>query len=434
MRLSLNRAEALLAGDKIAVAEAARTLLKPLKHNFVERPWGGTLIRSFKGLYPLPDQPMMSGLGLGESFELSAWDDDAETRAHPSRLRFSDGSEVSLPELLRACGEDLLGSEFVSRYGKAFPLLPKILDIKELLSVQGHPEGNTEVYVIIDAEPGATLRLGFCQDIESEVLVSELRKGREQQEALLGAFAEVIDPAELQGVLSVWMSRRHEPLSALAKNTKIATSEQWQAVGHLLTDLKALYWRVLDSMNVISVQPGQVIYNANPRRILEQTGRTPSSEVHALGNPDNKEILALEIRLPGPTLRAWDNVRFPVRDIDVEAAIAALNWRRTEAGEFIVMPEEVADRPGTFCSVDSQAFRLEHLKPERDFSVFVPQEPPHCLHAIRGRAQLLDSGGSRLGDLEQGESALVPVAVGSYRVESLAPDTEVLKVSLPVNA
>ena len=39
-----------------------------------------------------------------------------------------------------------------------------------------------------------------------------------------------------------------------------------------------------------------------------------------------------------------------------------------------------------------------------------------------------------LGDLEQGESALVPVAVGSYRVESLAPDTEVLKVSLPVNA
>jgi hypothetical protein len=27
----------------------------------------------------------------------------------------------------------------------------------------------------------------------------------------------------------------------------------------------------------------------------------------------------------------------------------------------------------------------------------------------------------------------VPIAVGSYRVESLAPDTEVLKVSLPVN-
>ena len=102
MRLRSTQAEALLAGDKIAVAEAARTLLKPLKHNFVERPWGGALIRSFKGLYPLPDQPMMSGLGLGESFELSAWDDDAEARAHPSRLRFSDGSEVSLPELLRA--------------------------------------------------------------------------------------------------------------------------------------------------------------------------------------------------------------------------------------------------------------------------------------------------------------------------------------------
>ena len=434
MRLSPTRAEALLAKEETAVSEAARTLLKPLKTNFVERPWGGMLIRSFKGLCPLPDQPEASGVGLGEAFELAAWDDDEEARAHPSRLRFRDGSEISLPELLRACGEDLLGPEFVSRYGKALPLLPKTLDIKELLSVQGHPEGNTEVYVIIDAEPGATLRLGFCEDIQPGTFTSELRKGREQQEALLGAFAEAVDPADLQGVLSPWMSRRHEPLSALAKNTEIATVEQWQAVGHLLTDLKALYWRVLDSMNAIPVQPGQVIYNANPRRILEQTGKAPSAEVHALGNPDNKEILALEIRRPGPTFRAWDNVRFPVRDIDVEAAIAALNLRRTEASEFIMTPEEVADRPGTFCSVDSDAFRLEHLKPEKGLSVFVPREPPHCLHAIRGRAQLLDSGGSRLGDLEHGESALVPVAVGSYRVESLAPDTEVVKVSLPISA
>ena len=434
MRPSPTRAEALLARDENAVREAARTLLKPLKTNFVERPWGGMLIRDFKGLCPLPDQPAVSGFGLGEAFELAAWDDDEEARAHPSRLRFSDGSEVSLPELLRVCGEDLLGPEFVSRYGKALPLLPKTLDIKELLSVQGHPEGNTEVYVIIDAEPGATLRLGFCEDIEPETFASELREGRRQQEALLAAFAEAVDPAELQAVLSPWMSRRQEPLSALTKNATIGTAQQWQAAGHLLTDLKALYWRVLDAMNAIPVQPGQVIYNANPRRILEQTGKAPSAEVHALGNPDNKEILALEIRRPGPTFRAWDNVRFPIREVDVEAAIAALNLNRTETSEFIMTPEAVVDRPGTFCSVDSDAFRLEHLKPIKDLQVLVPPQPPHCLHAIRGRAQLFDSSESILGELEQGESALVPVGVGSYRVESLARDTEIIKVSLPMNA
>ena len=45
------------------------------------------------------------------------------------------------------------------------------------------------------------------------------------------------------------------------------------------------------------------------------------AEVHALGNPEGREILALEIRRPGPTFRAWDNVRFPVRDVDVDAAL-----------------------------------------------------------------------------------------------------------------
>jgi len=428
------QAEALLAGDQDAVAEAAGRLLKPLRTNFVERPWGGLVIREFKGLCPLPDQSIVNGLGLGESFELAAWDEDAEARAHPSRLRLSDGSEIRLAELLRERGTDLLGREFVARYGRAFPLLPKILDIKELLSVQAHPEGNTEVYVIIDAEPGATLRVGFCEDVHPESFEATLLKGRQQQEALLTALGGAVDPTELQGMLSPWLAQRQAPLSALPTIANSEASEPWHAVAGLLTDLKALYWRVLDSMNAIPVEPGQIIYNANPARILAQTGRAPSAEVHALGNPENKEILALEIRRPGPTFRAWDNVRFPIREVDVGAAIAALNLRRTEVDEFLINPERVLDRPGIFCSIDSDAFRLEHLKPTRGVSVVVGPEPPHCLHAIRGRARFTSSSGSEIGELEQGESALVPVAVGSYRMESLAPDTEVIKVSLPVSA
>ena len=205
-------------------------------------------------------------------------------------------------------------------------------------------------------------------------------------------------------------------------------------VGALLTDLKALYWRVLDSMNAIPVEAGQVIYNATPRRILRETGKGPSAEVHALGNPENKEILALEIRRPGPTFRAWDNVRFPIRDVDASSAIAALNLRRTGIEEFVVAQKAVAGRPGIFCSVDSEAFRLEHLRPTESLTVTVPMEPPHCLHAIRGCARITSSKGAELGELQQGESALVPIDVGGYQAEALAPETEIVKVSLPVGA
>lgn len=434
MRRSRTRAEALLAGDESALAQLSRTLLKPLKTNFVERPWGGMLIRGFKGLCPLPDQPSVSGLGLGEAFEIAAWDEDTEAREHPSRLRLADGSEIDLPDLLRVGGEVLLGAEFVSRYGNAFPLLPKTLDIKELLSVQGHPEGNTEVYVIIDAEPGATIRLGFSEDIQPARLESELLEGRRQQQALLETLGGAVEPAELQAILSPWMAKRGTPPAAMSVNPEVGRPDQWRSVADTLTDLKALYWRVLDSMNTIPVEPGQVIHNANPRRIVEGTGRAPSAEVHALGNPEQREILALEIRRPGPTFRAWDNVRFPIREVDIGSAIAALNLSRTEPAEFVVDPEEVVGQPGTFCSVDSEAFRLEHLKPTDGRPVIVPRGSPHCLHAIRGRARVSSSRGSDLGDLEHGESVLVPVAVGSYRVESLAPDTEIIKASLPPGA
>ncbi|GIT14771.1 MAG: hypothetical protein CM1200mP36_05270 [Gammaproteobacteria bacterium] len=82
------------------------------------------------------------------------------------------------------------------------------------------------------------------------------------------------------------------------------------------------------------------------------------------------------------------------------------------------MPEEVADRPGTFFSGDSQAFRLEHLKPRKLFSV-----------RSTGAASLLQpfEVEPNLGPVDPawdlaGRVRLVPVAVGSYRVESLAPE------------
>ena len=85
-------------------------------------------------------------------------------------------------------------------------------------------------------------------------------------------------------------------------------------------------------------------------------------------------------------------------------------------------------------SVDSPSFRVEHLRPEPTAGVEIPAEQPHCLHAIRGGARFLNAESQPIGELDQGESAIVPIGVGAYRVESVADVAEIIKVSLPIGA
>ncbi len=426
-------AEALLApGAPAALVGNLRSkLIKPVATNFVERPWGGTMIREFKGFSPLPEDDMRTGFGLGESFEIAACDADPEAREYPSRVRLADGSLISLADLLAVHGETLLGAGFVAQHGAGFPLLPKILDIKELLSVQAHPPGHTEVYVIIAAEPGATIRVGFNADIDALSMKAGLGHGLEHQQRLLDLLQPDVDPGGLQAVVADWFARRPARTDALesALVPHFVPADRWSAARELLDSLKTLYSETLDTLNAIPVTPGQVIHNATPQRVLEGSGRLASAEVHALGNPERREILALEIRRPGPTLRAWDNVRFPVRAVDVDAAFDAMNLSRTEPGEFLVTPTPVAGRPGAFLSIDSESYRVEHLRPTPALTVEVPSEPPHCLHALGGRVVAQRADGVEIGRLARGESALVPAGVGAYALSTDAECTEVVKAS-----
>ncbi len=149
--------------------------------NLVERPWGGAQLREFKRL-----GVAAAGAGaVGESFEIAADDTDDEARRYPSVVELGDGSTVTLPALLARHAETLLGAAFVARYGPRFPLLPKLLDVAELLSIQAHPPGNTEVYVIVAAEPGATIRLGFRADVDATAFAASLAQGRRDQQRVL---------------------------------------------------------------------------------------------------------------------------------------------------------------------------------------------------------------------------------------------------------
>jgi hypothetical protein len=426
-------AERLLRGDAKLAAELAASLVSPRRNNFVERPWGGTAMRRFKRLCDLPEQIATTGMGLGEAFEIAAYDADDEARKYPSRLQLRDGSELTLPQLLAKHGEAFLGRELVARYGACFPLLPKTLDIRELLSVQGHPEGHTEVYVIIEAEPGATIRVGFAADVDGPALGAELAAGLRRQRELLACFTPNCDPLALQALVRPWLATREADAANLEISLRDLLLERssWPKAAALLTELKALYWRVLDALNVIPVAAGQVVHNATPARLLAASGRLPSAEAHALGNPEGLEILALEIRRPGPTFRAWDNVRFPLRNVDVDAGIAALSLRRTVGADFVAEPEAVPGRPGVYCSVDSRYFRVEHLRPTRRGPVTVPREPPHSLHVVAGEIAAVAADGRDIGALARGDSALVPIGVGAYSIRT-ETSAEIVKASLPL--
>jgi mannose-6-phosphate isomerase class I len=421
-----DRARADSCGETGAPAALARSLIRPERDNLVARPWGGQMLERFKRLPAVPP----AGGPFGEAFEISACASDPEARQFPSLLRQGDGSRQALPDLLAAHGEMLLGAAFWRRHGTCFPLLPKTLSVRELLSVQGHPEGNTEVYIVIDAEPGATLRLGFRRDLDRAVLEPALTRGLARQGELLVLLGPGVDVAALQAVARPWFADRDVAVAALVPwlESHVAQATSRRQASEHLTALKALYWQVLDALNEIPVHPGQVIYNSTPARL--RAGRAASAEVHALGNPEGREILALEIRRPGPTFRAWDNVRFPRREVDVKAALAALNLRATQPEEFIVERVPVPGRPGAAVSVDCEYFRVEHLKPAPGRPVAAPAAGPHTLHCIAGSARVIAGGDRDLGVLERGDSALVPVLVGAYRVATES-SAELVRVTLP---
>ncbi len=424
-------ADAIRAGDRQAMARAAAAPILPLNDNLVARPWGGRRLCAYKGVSKSPERRW------GEAFEICAHDGDEEAAAHPSTIRFGDGSEIGLPALLAAAGPEILGADFAARHSHQLPLLPKTLDVGTLLSVQAHPPGLTEVYIILEAEAGATIRLGFKQDVEPAALARKLKEGRHLQQGMLRHLREEADLEVLQASLAGNFAQRGEAAEAVLPALG-PLLQAGQAEGPLeasLQALKALYWEVLDLLNEIPAAPGQVIYNANPEAVGAATGRPRSAEVHALGNPQGREILALEIRLPGPTYRAWDHVRFPLRPLEVEKALGALNLQATRPADFLVTPKPLAGSPGIFRSVEDKSFVIDHFRPRPDTAVTLPAGTPwHSLHVIAGSVKLETEDGKEPAVLARGQSALIPVGMGGYRLTTSDRNSEAVMVTVPLTA
>ncbi|NND59008.1 MAG: hypothetical protein HKN49_01950 [Gammaproteobacteria bacterium] len=415
----------LAAGDREAIRLTCRGPLRLRHDNLVERPWGGLRMLDYKGCYPLPAQKQLTGLGLGEAFETAACDRDGESAAFPSTVVLADGSEIALPRLVELAADSILGQDLVTRHGRHIPLLPKTLDIEELLSVQAHPPGNTELYVILDADPGASIRLGFREQIDPVQLRQRLHRGRARQRDLLGLLADDVDQHALHATLAPLLAQRTiKPSEAgEALSGWLRSGQSGRELETVFGQLHATYWYVLDLMNEVVVRPGQVLFNANPERIMSASQNPRSAEVHALGNPGQKEILMLEIRRPGVTYRAWDNVRFPVREIDIDKTLDALNLEPTEAEEFFVEPRLLA--PGVERLADSEHFIVDRLCPD-DSAVVLDDDRFATMHAIAGACRLQSDSADEA--LPCGHTAVIPASARGLRLTGAGT---VIRVQLP---
>lgn len=133
------------------------------KQNFFELVWGGNRLKPLKGL-PADDKR------IGESWEVSA------VPGKESYVANGPLEGYSLPRLAEEYGALLLGNKVVKMYGRKFPLLVKFIDAAKDLSIQVHPDdelakarhncsGKTEMWFVMDAQPGAYLYSGFSTPI-----------------------------------------------------------------------------------------------------------------------------------------------------------------------------------------------------------------------------------------------------------------------------
>jgi mannose-6-phosphate isomerase len=140
---------------------------------FKERIWGGSAVSDVFG----KDTP--TGVNIGESWELADLPDDKSVIANGPLA----GRDIAA--VIEEFGEAITGK---SDFTPPLPLLIKILDARDVLSVQVHPDADTckrtgkgdpktECWYIIDAKPGACIYKGLKGGTTKEQFAAAISDG-----------------------------------------------------------------------------------------------------------------------------------------------------------------------------------------------------------------------------------------------------------------
>lgn len=151
--------------------------LYPLKFEPIYKDyiWGGTKLREKL------NKKIPSNINrCAESWELSSIEDNISVVTNG----FLAGN--NLQELIEIYMGDLVGDKVYDTFGDEFPLLIKLIDATDTLSIQVHPDnkvarerhhafGKTEMWYIIDSEPNAQIITGFKSDVTKELYQEHLK-------------------------------------------------------------------------------------------------------------------------------------------------------------------------------------------------------------------------------------------------------------------
>ncbi|MEK3827828.1 MULTISPECIES: type I phosphomannose isomerase catalytic subunit [Paenibacillus] len=141
---------------------------------FKERVWGGRALEQF-GLTPPEGH-------IGEGWMI------ADHANGTTKVINGPLAGKGLDEVREQLGTSWLGTKGVSEKGGRFPLLIKLLDCNDDLSVQVHPTddykalppgelGKTEMWYVLDAKPGAHIIYGLNEGVDREELRKALENG-----------------------------------------------------------------------------------------------------------------------------------------------------------------------------------------------------------------------------------------------------------------
>ena len=137
--------------------------------------WGGERVTDFKGISNSQAQ-------VGESWEISG------VEGLESTVEGGDDEGLTLSQLIDRHREALVGEEVYARYGNRFPLLVKLIDAEQDLSIQVHPDdemamrrhgsnGKTEMWYVIDHRRGAKILAGFDRTLSPEEYDQRVENG-----------------------------------------------------------------------------------------------------------------------------------------------------------------------------------------------------------------------------------------------------------------
>lgn len=138
---------------------------------YYDKIWGGRDFQEFRNNLPEGN--------IGESWDIAC---------HPNGTGIVANGElkgISFSEIIKKFGHSLVGTKIST---EKFPLLVKLINSKEKLSVQVHPNdeyakkvenefGKTEVWYVVEAKPGAKLIVG-TKNCDKDLFSKSIKEGK----------------------------------------------------------------------------------------------------------------------------------------------------------------------------------------------------------------------------------------------------------------